>query len=330
MMQLTIFRKSKSVWSGNKDVFLYWLKQLIKNPFICSFAGIWTVNWCLRKSRLLSTMSGSLQWRRSSRRWASFKSILLLLFYVHMTCPTSTFECVCVMSQQCEWLIWWILCLCCQIVDLFTDSKQKLDQCTEDLQEKNQRLEEAHKDLTETRHRLTQEEFIASQLQSNEVQLYSTADQVRDGRSILCVCVFWWCIDNVCIHEHYPNSVSLIQLLNTAEVSTQDVSGLHAKLQRKKEVELHNGEVQQSFAQRMENCYNSMQTSLHEQSHKHAAMIDYYRSSVGKICHTDSLSVSIPVLGHLKSLPARVLPGNLTSVQMCLCRWADDDKRHCV
>lgn len=95
----------------------------------------------------------------------------------------------------------------------------------------------------------------------------------------------------ICIHEHYTNSVSLIQLLNTADASTQDVSGLHAKLQRKKEVELHNGEVQQSFAQRMENCYNSMQTSLQEQSHKHAAMIDYYRSSVGKICRTDAHSV---------------------------------------
>ncbi len=79
-------------------------------------------------------------------------------------------------------------------------------------------------------------------------------------------------------------SLSLIQLLNTAEVSTQDVNGLHAKLQRKKEVELHNGEVQQSFSQRMENCCNSMQTSLQEQSHKHAAMVDYYRSSVGKMC----------------------------------------------
>ncbi|KTF81648.1 hypothetical protein cypCar_00036058 [Cyprinus carpio] len=140
-----------------------------------------------------------------------------------------------------------------KIVDLFTDSKQKLDQCTEDLQDKNQRLEETHKDLTETRHRLTQEEYITSQLQSNECQLYNTADQ----------------------------------LLNTAEVSTQDVNGLHAKLQRKREVDLHNGEVQQSFAQRMENCYNSMQTSLQEQSHKHAAMIDYYRSSVGELLNTN-------------------------------------------
>uniref|UniRef100_A0A671N146 Kinesin-like protein n=1 Tax=Sinocyclocheilus anshuiensis TaxID=1608454 RepID=A0A671N146_9TELE len=142
------------------------------------------------------------------------------------------------------------------IMDLFTDSKQKLDQCTEDLQDKNRRLEETHKDLTETRHRLTQEEYVTSQLQSNECQLYNTADQ----------------------------------LLNTAEVSTQDVNGLHAKLQRKREVDLHNGEVQQSFAQRMENCYNSMQTSLQEQSHKHAAMIDYYRSSVGKMRYVAPLS----------------------------------------
>ncbi|XP_051579257.1 kinesin-like protein KIF11 [Myxocyprinus asiaticus] len=141
-----------------------------------------------------------------------------------------------------------------RIMDLFTDSKQKLEQCTEDLQDKNQRLEEVHKDLTETRQRLTQEEYIAAQIQNNEGQLYSTADQ----------------------------------LLSTAEASTQDVSGLHAKLQRKKEVELHNGEIQQSFAQRMENYYNSMQSSLQEQGHKQASIIDYYRSSVGELLNVNS------------------------------------------
>lgn len=81
---------------------------------------------------------------------------------------------------------------------------------------------------------------------------------------------------------HHPNLISLIQLLSTAETSTQDVSGLHAKLQRKKDVELHNSEAQESFAQSMENCYNSMQTTLQEQGHKHSAIIDYYRSSVGE------------------------------------------------
>uniref|UniRef100_A0A8C1HCZ1 Kinesin-like protein n=1 Tax=Cyprinus carpio carpio TaxID=630221 RepID=A0A8C1HCZ1_CYPCA len=164
-------------------------------------------------------------------------------------------------------------------------TSQKLDQCTEDLQDKNQRLEETHKDLTETRHRLTQEEYITSQLQSNECQLYNTADQ----------------------------------LLNTAEVSTQDVNGLHAKLQRKREVDLHNGEVQQSFAQRMENCYNSMQTSLQEQSHKHAAMIDYYRSSVGKMLRASTLKVEYALLGGLKSLPARKYLQENSHVNVCLC-----------
>uniref|UniRef100_A0A8C2ARC6 Kinesin-like protein n=1 Tax=Cyprinus carpio TaxID=7962 RepID=A0A8C2ARC6_CYPCA len=153
--------------------------------------------------------------------------------------------------------------------------KQKLDQCAEDLQDKKQRLEETHKDLIETKHRLTQEEYITSQLQSNGCQLYSTADQ----------------------------------LLSTAETSTQDVSGLHAKLQRKKEVELHNGEVQQSFAQRMENCYNSMQTLLQEQSHKHATIIDYYRSSENN--HVDvclnGLSVSLTAV--LKRLWEKVWSG---------------------
>uniref|UniRef100_A0A671M916 Kinesin-like protein KIF11 n=1 Tax=Sinocyclocheilus anshuiensis TaxID=1608454 RepID=A0A671M916_9TELE len=168
-----------------------------------------------------------------------------------------------------------------KIMDLFTDSKQKLDHCTEDLQDKNQRLEETHEDLIETRHRLTQEEFITSQLQSNECQLFSTADQ----------------------------------LLSTAETSTQDVSGLHAKLQRKREVEFHNGEVQQSFAQRMENCYNSMQTLLQEQSHKHATMIDYYRSSVGELLNTNG-TVFKETLGadehkqHLEEvLVAQAVPG---------------------
>uniref|UniRef100_A0A8C2APY0 Kinesin-like protein n=1 Tax=Cyprinus carpio TaxID=7962 RepID=A0A8C2APY0_CYPCA len=140
-----------------------------------------------------------------------------------------------------------------RIAAMEEELKKKLDQCAEDLQDKKQRLEETHKDLIETKHRLTQEEYITSQLQSNGCQLYSTADQ----------------------------------LLSTAETSTQDVSGLHAKLQRKKEVELHNGEVQQSFAQRMENCYNSMQTLLQEQSHKHATIIDYYRSSVGELLNTN-------------------------------------------
>uniref|UniRef100_A0AAR2KIA7 Kinesin-like protein n=1 Tax=Pygocentrus nattereri TaxID=42514 RepID=A0AAR2KIA7_PYGNA len=133
-----------------------------------------------------------------------------------------------------------------RMMELFSDSKQRLDQCTDDLQERTQQLEEAHKDLKDTRHRLTQEEFITTQLQTTEEQLYSTAGQ----------------------------------LLSTAENSTSDVSGLHAKLQRVRAVEQHNTTVQKSFSQRMEQSCSSMQTALKEQNLKHSAILDHYRHTV--------------------------------------------------
>lgn len=63
-------------------------------------------------------------------------------------------------------------------MELFTDSQEKLEQCSGDLQDKSQQLVEAHNDLKETRQRLTQEEFITTQLQVTGSQLYSAAGQV--------------------------------------------------------------------------------------------------------------------------------------------------------
>ncbi|KAG9268420.1 kinesin-like protein KIF11 [Astyanax mexicanus] len=136
-----------------------------------------------------------------------------------------------------------------QLIELFSDSKQKLEQCTDDLQDKTNQLQEAHKDLEETRHRLTQEEFITSRLQTTEEQLFSTAGQ----------------------------------LLSTAEASTSDVGGLHAKLQRVRAVEQHNSTVQSSFTERMEQSCNSMHTALQEQSLKQTAILDYYRHAVADL-----------------------------------------------
>uniref|UniRef100_A0A4W4FAN2 Kinesin-like protein n=1 Tax=Electrophorus electricus TaxID=8005 RepID=A0A4W4FAN2_ELEEL len=126
--------------------------------------------------------------------------------------------------------------------------KQRLDQCTGELQEKNQLLEEAHKDLSETRQRLSQEAFITAQLQTRECKLYSMADQ----------------------------------LLSTAEASAADVGGLHAKLQRVRVVEENNSAAQWSFARRMEQSCSSMQTALQEQSTRHVAMLDQYRHGTGQ------------------------------------------------
>ncbi|KAK3563659.1 hypothetical protein QTP86_033504 [Hemibagrus guttatus] len=134
-------------------------------------------------------------------------------------------------------------------MELFTDSKQKLEEYSEDLQDKSQKLEEAHKDLKETRHRLTQEEFITTQLQTTESQLYNTAGQ----------------------------------LLSTVEVSTADVGGLHAKLQRVQAVEQHNSTAQSHFAQCMEQTCSSMQSALQQHSLKHTAMLDHYRHAMAEL-----------------------------------------------
>ncbi|XP_041739037.1 kinesin-like protein KIF11 [Coregonus clupeaformis] len=133
-----------------------------------------------------------------------------------------------------------------RVTELFEDSKEKLDQCTNDLEEKNHKLEETHKDLQETKQKLTEEEFIVSELASTEEKLYTTADK----------------------------------LLTTVDVSTKDVSGLHAKLERKKKVEEHNSEIQISFADHMDAMFSQMQNSVEDQRTKHQSMLDSYKTSV--------------------------------------------------
>ena len=66
------------------------------------------------------------------------------------------------------------------------------------------------------------------------------------------------------------------------DVSTSDVSGLHAKLDRKKQVEQHNNDIQMSFSQRMELTFSQMQRSLPDQGSRHQGMLDHCTGSVGK------------------------------------------------
>ncbi|XP_074532612.1 kinesin-like protein KIF11 [Halichoeres trimaculatus] len=133
-----------------------------------------------------------------------------------------------------------------KITELFVDSKTKLEQCTMDLEEKQQRLEETSQDLQQTKEKLSQEEFICSELSSVHDTLYNTAGQ----------------------------------LLSTVDASTSDVSGLHAKLDRKRKVEQHNTEVQQSFAQRLEGALGTMQCCIQQQGVKHNDMLSSYSQAI--------------------------------------------------
>nr|XP_015832172.2 kinesin-like protein KIF11 isoform X2 [Nothobranchius furzeri] len=126
-----------------------------------------------------------------------------------------------------------------KVTELFEDSQTKLEQCTADLDEKHKRLEETSKDLQQTKEKLVEEEFICSEVTSVHESLYNTAGQ----------------------------------LLSTADASTRDVSGLHDKLDRKKKVENHNKEMQQSFAERMDGALSSMQRCVHRHGAKHNELL---------------------------------------------------------
>uniref|UniRef100_A0A673ZRB3 Kinesin-like protein n=1 Tax=Salmo trutta TaxID=8032 RepID=A0A673ZRB3_SALTR len=132
------------------------------------------------------------------------------------------------------------------VTELFEDRKEKLDKCTNDLEEKNQKLQETHRDLQKTKQKLIEEEFIVTELATTEEKLYTTADK----------------------------------LLTTVDASTKDVSGLHAKLERKKKVEEHNSEIQMSFAGCMDAMFSQMQNSVEDHHSKHQGMLDSYKTSV--------------------------------------------------
>ncbi|XP_028279012.1 kinesin-like protein KIF11 [Parambassis ranga] len=133
-----------------------------------------------------------------------------------------------------------------KVTELFVDSKTKLEQCTVDLDEKQQRLEETSRDLQQTKEKLSQEEFISSELTSAQELLYNTA-----GR-----------------------------LLTTVDASTSDVSGLHDKLDRKKKVEQHNSRIQQSFAQRMDRAFSTLQHCVQQHGAKHHDMLSGYSQAI--------------------------------------------------
>ncbi|XP_070772081.1 kinesin-like protein KIF11 [Enoplosus armatus] len=133
-----------------------------------------------------------------------------------------------------------------KVTELFVDSKTRLEQCAGDLDEKQQRLEETNQDLQQTKEKLIQEAFVCSELSTVQETLYSTAGQ----------------------------------LLSTVDASTGDVSGLHDKLDRKKKVEQHNSQIQQSFSQRMEGAFSNMQRSVQQQGTKHRNMLSSYSHAV--------------------------------------------------
>ncbi|XP_054688319.1 kinesin-like protein KIF11 isoform X1 [Grus americana] len=146
-----------------------------------------------------------------------------------------------------------------RITELFTVSKNELEQCKTDLQIKEKELEETQKDLQETKVHLAEEEYVVSVLEKTEQKLHGTASK----------------------------------LLSTVEETTKDVSGLHAKLDRKKAVDQHNAIVQNTFAGQMNVLFNKIQDSVSENSLKQQQMLTSYTNFIGDLLSTSSSAANI-------------------------------------
>ncbi|NXN17213.1 KIF11 protein, partial [Indicator maculatus] len=146
-----------------------------------------------------------------------------------------------------------------RITELFTANKNELEQCKTDLHIKERELEETQKDLQETKIHLAEEEYVVSVLESTEQKLHGTATK----------------------------------LLSTVEETTKDVSGLHAKLDRKKAVDQHNAIIQNQFAGRMNALFTKIQDSVSENNLKQQQMLTSYMHFIGEFLSTSSSAANI-------------------------------------
>ncbi|KAM4775464.1 kinesin-like protein KIF11 isoform 2-T2 [Cyanocitta cristata] len=146
-----------------------------------------------------------------------------------------------------------------RVTELFRVSKNELEQCKTDLQIKEKELEETQKDLQETKVQLAEEEYVVSVLENTEQKLHGTASK----------------------------------LLSTVEETTRDVSGLHAKLDRKKAVDQHNAVVQNTFAGQMNALFSKIQDSITENSLKQQQILTFYTNFIGDLLSTSSSTADI-------------------------------------
>ncbi|KAL7990482.1 hypothetical protein Chor_013912 [Crotalus horridus] len=159
-----------------------------------------------------------------------------------------------------------------KIAELFTVQKNEMEKCQANLQAREMELEVTQKHLEITKVLLAEEEYVASALENSEEKLHGTATK----------------------------------LLTTVKETTNDVSGLHAKLDRKKVVEQHNVEAQKTFMDHMNILFDKIQNSVKKNYQNQQEMLDSYTSSVN-----DLLSTSFSAFG----VTAAAIDAAFTSVK---------------
>ncbi|XP_048407472.1 kinesin-like protein KIF11 [Stegostoma tigrinum] len=145
-----------------------------------------------------------------------------------------------------------------QVNELFLENKKELEHCTSELHQREQVLQETQQDLEMTKIKLSEEEFMCDAHAHTEEKLYDTASE----------------------------------LLQTVEDSTKDVSGLHAKLDRKKVVEFHNCKAQDVFMRQMNDLFTEMQKKSDETRVKQQGMLDFYATSISELLSANASAFS--------------------------------------
>uniref|UniRef100_A0AAQ6AIF4 Kinesin-like protein n=1 Tax=Amphiprion ocellaris TaxID=80972 RepID=A0AAQ6AIF4_AMPOC len=119
------------------------------------------------------------------------------------------------------------------------------------------RLEETSRDLQQTKEKLSEEEFICSELTSAQETLELSC--LGDPELLNCGVYLW----PVLWETNKP------------------------ALGFKSQVEQHNSQMQQTFAQRMDGAFSSLQCSIQQHGDKHRDMLSGYSQAIGKNCSVD-------------------------------------------
>lgn len=126
--------------------------------------------------------------------------------------------------------------------ELFNITKEKLEETEQNLEETTNKLVDTKKNLVKTRVDRDEQQYLVSQHIKSEAKLHSQATQVSSTWSFVLAKKK----KNQCRKRTFATCL-FQQLLGTVDLATNDVEGLHAKLDRKKNVEAKNKSAQEQF-----------------------------------------------------------------------------------
>uniref|UniRef100_A0A8C4R6U8 Kinesin-like protein n=1 Tax=Eptatretus burgeri TaxID=7764 RepID=A0A8C4R6U8_EPTBU len=175
-----------------------------------------------------------------------------------------------------------------KVTDLFSQSQLELSEQIACLQKREQELQVTQQDLHETRDQLALSDFVVSEHRSSEQELYGTA----------------------------------VQLLKTAEVSTQDVNSLHSKLDRTKDADQHNRMVMKRLEESLGIHFDEAKLQLQNWREHDKTMLAEYGTALGHVQERSAILSKASIDGLLGCV-AKLKEVVKTELETCAQELAD-------